>query len=162
MKYLFKLIILLPLLLFGSPATADITDGVEPFFTGAFRLSYERDLGFGMGAHASSWFDPFALTRGGLREPGMPVLSVTTGATWHQRGKRVYAGFQTGLLIGAGAGWFWEQGPSASKGWYYDAWGVIPEGLIRPMKLLPGFSLRQYRAASKKPFNGSLFFTTPF
>jgi len=142
---------LLPLLLFGSPATADITDGVEPFFTGAFRLSYERDLGFGMGAHASSWF-------GGR----MPVFSVTTGATWHQRGKRVYAGFQTGFLIGAGAGWFWEQGPSASKGWYYDAWGVIPEGLIRPMKLLPGFSLRQYRAAGKKPFNGSLFFTTPF
>ena len=97
---------------------------------------------------------------GGLREEGVPVFSLTTGATWHQRGQRLYAGVQTGFLVGAGAGWFWERGPSAEKGWYYDVWGVVPEGLIRPNRLMPGFSLRQYRAAAKQPFNGSIFFTT--
>ena len=140
------------------------------FGTVGARLSYNSDLGFGVGGYFSGW---------------ATIVGVTIGATYYQRGIRAHIGPQVavGIPVGFGFGGYVQTGHGKSAtndaktvaGYYYDVWGVLPvplndpsdtpRGAIMPDLSGPylglGLSLRQYKAPDtsifKSPIDVTLF-----
>ncbi len=117
------------LLCCASQANAEDPAAVQGQYaiTAGLRVSYQRDLGFGLGLHGSYWTP--------VTQP--PLVSATAGLAWYQRGTLQYVGMQTGLgFFGAGSGLFAQQGPSGSlTGIYYDGW----------ISYVAGFSVRKFK-----------------
>tara|TARA_Y100001934_G_C12322857_1_gene760974 strand:- start:743 stop:1216 length:474 start_codon:yes stop_codon:yes gene_type:complete len=144
----------LVVLLFCCPLKADAFGIGDPdfqnsIFAGA-RISYQKDLGFGLGLHSSYW------VIGDARIADVLPYSATAGAGWYQRGRVQYLGLQAGNFVGVSAGIFAQQGRSGSfTGRYYDLWGAWFGGVSIRQMMKWGEGLQQ------TPVDLSLFGSLP-